>query len=89
MKEIRMCIACRKRREKKDLIRIVLDKNNHAIVDENHKYNSRGIYICNDLECINKLKKMKDITKVVKLKVTNEEISKLICELGENRFWIK
>ena len=86
MKEIRMCVACRKRNNKNDLMRIVVDENSHAILDENHKYNSRGIYICNDLECINKLKKMKDITKVIKLKVTKEEISKLICELGENRF---
>ena len=84
MKETRMCIACRKRNNKNELIRIVSDKNNHAIVDYTHKYNSRGIYICNDLECINKLKKMKDITKVVKIDVTNEEIYKLICELGEN-----
>lgn len=86
MKEIRMCVACRKRNNKNDLIRIVVDENSHAIIDETHKYNSRGIYICNDLECINKLKKMKDITKVIKLNVTKEEISKLICELGENRF---
>ena len=79
-----MCIACRKRNNKNELIRIVLDENNHAIIDHTYKYNSRGIYICNDLECINKLKKMKDITKVIKINVTKEEIYKLICELGEN-----
>lgn len=86
MKETRMCIACRKRDQKNNLIRIVLDENSNAIIDYGHKYNSRGIYLCNDLQCINKLNKMKDITKVIKLNITKEEISKLICELGENKF---
>lgn len=86
MKNTRMCIACRKRRQKSEFIRIVADDMSSAIVDMGHKINSRGIYICKDLDCINKLKKMKDITRVIKIKVTKEEMDKLICELGENGF---
>ena len=86
MKEIRMCIACRHRGNKQDFLRIVCDKDSHPVLDETYKYNSRAIYICKNIECINKLKKMKDISKVVKLKVSHEEFNKLICELGENIF---
>ena len=82
MKNIRMCIACRARKEKNTLLRIVA-KDNKAVIDESGKLNSRGMYICNEEACINKLLKAKDITKCIKIDATMESMKELLKNLGE------
>ena len=60
---MRLCIACRQMKPKKELIRIV--KNGEEIkLDKTGKANGRGAYICNDKECISKLKKQKLLNRV-------------------------
>lgn len=55
---MRTCIACRTVKPKRELIRIV--KNGTEIsLDRTGKKNGRGAYICDDIECLNKLKKGK------------------------------
>ena len=82
MKNIRTCIACRAKRQKEELLRIVA-KENVAVIDEAQKENTRGMYICKDKSCINKLLKVKDITKCVKIKATGDSIKELLKNLGE------
>lgn len=53
----RCCIACRKRNLKSNLIRIVND-NGQAKVDDSQKINTRGMYICRDEKCIDKVLKI-------------------------------
>lgn len=84
MIKTRMCISCRKRFQKGSLNRIVVDKMGNAIIDVTHKYNARGVYICKSKDCIDRLQKMKDVSKVLKIKVTKEEFLKVLGELGEN-----
>jgi predicted RNA-binding protein YlxR (DUF448 family) len=60
---MRLCIACRQMKPKKELIRIV--KNGEEIkLDKTGKANGRGAYICNDKECIAKLRKQKLLNRV-------------------------
>lgn len=55
---MRTCIACRAVKPKRELIRIV--KNGTEIsLDRTGKMDGRGAYICDDAECLNKLKKGK------------------------------
>jgi len=82
MKNIRTCIACRTRKQKEELLRIVA-KDNMAVIDETGKANTRGMYICKDKTCINKLLKAKDITKCVKIQATGDSIKELLKNLGE------
>jgi len=82
MKNIRTCIACRTKKEKSKLIRIV-EKNGIAFLDDTKKENARGIYICEDKACINKLLKAKDITKCIKIDVSQDSIKELLKNLGE------
>lgn len=88
MSPTRCCIACRKRNEKKNLIRIVADQEGNAIYDKVQKENSRGIYLCRDLKCIEMMKKyiLKNKFKV-KISVKQESflqlMSKMESELGE------
>ena len=68
---IRTCIACRTAKPKKELIRIV--KSGEEIsLDKTGRKNGRGAYICNDIECFNKLKKQKSLNKVFSCAVDDE-----------------
>jgi len=82
MIKIRTCIACRSKKHKEELLRIV-SKNGLAVLDEKQKVNARGIYICNDKTCISKLLKAKDITKCIKVDASKESIMELLRNLGE------
>ena len=82
MKNIRTCIACRAKKEKHELLRIVA-KQNQAILDKTQKENARGIYLCEDKACINKLLKAKDISKCIKIDVTMDSMKELLRNLGE------
>ena len=82
MKCQRMCIACRNKTGKDKLIRIV-NMDGQAKIDENQKYNARGIYICNNIECIKKLLKMKNINKVIKNDITHDSLKRLLVEMED------
>lgn len=82
MKNTRTCIACRAKRQKEELLRIVA-KESVAVIDDEQKENTRGMYICKENACINKLLKAKDITRCVKIKATGDSIKELLKNLGE------
>jgi len=82
MIKIRTCIACRNKKHKEELLRIVA-QNGNAVLDNNQKMNTRGIYICNEKTCISKLLKAKDITKCIKIDASKESIVELLRNLGE------
>ncbi len=67
----RMCVCCRNMKDKKNLLRIVKNKENQLFVDLTGKANGRGAYICDDKECIEKLKKQKILNKVFKIQVSD------------------
>ena len=59
---VRMCLSCRKRDNKKNLLRIVKvkgEKESEIKVDTKQKLAGRGVYLCYDLSCLKKLKKIK------------------------------
>ena len=82
MIKTRMCIACRNKKSKSELLRIV-SENGNAILDVTHKMNTRGIYVCNEISCISKLLKAKDITKCIKIDASKESVIELLRNLGE------
>ena len=74
-----MCIACRQMKDKRELLRIVKDKENNISIDKTGKKNGRGAYICKDKECLAKLKKQKLLNKAFKTNIS-EDVYKLIEE---------
>ena len=82
MKCIRTCIACRKKDDKKNLIRII-SENGEAVIDKIQKANTRGIYMCNNKECIEKLLKVKNINKIIKINVSEDDLKKLLVEMED------
>ncbi len=78
----RTCIACRKKGNKEEYIRIV-SASGEPVIDENGKINSRGIYICNNKECISKLLKSKNLSKIIKIDLTENKLKEALAKMGE------
>ena len=55
----RTCMGCNQKKDKKDLIRIVKNKENEISIDKTGKQEGRGAYICNNVECLDKVIKTK------------------------------
>lgn len=73
----RTCIGCNEIKLKKDLIRIVKDKESNISIDKNGKANGRGAYICNNIECLEKAIKTKRLEKSFETKINEEIYDKL------------
>lgn len=73
---MRMCIACKTMKPKKELIRVV-KSGEEIFLDKTGKANGRGAYVCNDGECIKKLKKQKLINRAFGLAVEQEVYDKI------------
>lgn len=81
MEVIRTCIACRQPKDKKDLVRIVKDKEGNISVDPTGKKNGRGAYVCANRECFEKLKKSKLLNKAFKCNVQQEVYDELEAKI--------
>ena len=68
---LRMCIACRQLFEKKEMLRIVRS-DEKIFLDFTSKASGRGAYICDNPDCVKKLKKQKLLNKVFSLSVDDE-----------------
>lgn len=58
---VRMCVLCRKRRYKEELIRLALDSDKMIVVDLKGGMPGRGAYVCP--ECVGNLKWGKALVK--------------------------
>ena len=70
-----MCIVCREHSDKKELLRIVKNKEGQIFVDKQGKANGRGAYICKSMECLNKLKKSRGLNRAFKCEVGDDVYS--------------
>ena len=70
-----MCIVCRAHSDKKELLRIVKNKEGQIFVDKQGKANGRGAYICKSMECLNKLKKSRGLNRAFKCEVGDDVYS--------------
>lgn len=76
-KETRTCISCRKKDNKKNLIRIVNTEEKGVIIDINQNIKSRGAYICNSEACFNKLIKSNGLSRALKANISKEKYKEL------------
>jgi len=73
----RTCMGCNSKKDKKDLIRIVKNKNNEISIDKTGKQDGRGAYICNNEQCLEKAIKTKRIERTLGIKISEEVYSNL------------
>ena len=68
----RTCMGCNSKGDKKNFIRIVKNKQNEISIDRTGKQEGRGAYICDNIECLEKLMKSKRLEKVFEMKISEE-----------------
>lgn len=85
MKKIpyRMCIVTREKYPKRELIRIVRDKDGNVSVDETGKLNGRGVYLKKDSEVLAKAKKSKIIDRQLEITIPDSIYEELESSIGK------
>ena len=73
----RTCMGCNVKKPKKEFIRIVKTKDGEIDIDRTGKIQGRGAYICDNIECLEKLIKSKRLEKVFETKISEEIYEKL------------
>ena len=68
----RTCMGCNLQKDKKELIRIVKNKEGIISIDKTRKAPGRGAYICDDIKCLQKAIKSKRLDKVFETKISDE-----------------
>lgn len=68
----RKCIVCGKLSDKKDLLRIVKNKEEGILIDESGKVNGRGAYVCKNEECIKGLRRTNKLNQAFKMKIEDD-----------------
>ena len=74
---MRMCIACREGKPKRELIRIVRNKEGEVSVDVSGKAAGRGAYICPSIECLERAYKTKALARALECQMTEQMFSEL------------
>ena len=69
---LRMCTGCMEMKPKKELIRVVRNKEGEVSIDLLGKKPGRGAYICNDAECLEKAIKSKRLERNLETKFTDD-----------------
>ena len=78
---MRSCVVTLEKLEKKELIRIVRNKENQVFIDPTGKANGRGAYLKKDLDVINRAQKNKILDRRLEVQVPDsiyEELRSMI-----------
>lgn len=81
----RMCTGCMEMKPKKELIRVVKNKDGEVSVDLIGKQPGRGAYICKSVECLEKAFKTKRLEKNLEIKLDDAIYAKLREEISYER----
>lgn len=68
----RKCVVCSDHKNKKELLRIVRDKDGNIFIDESGKANGRGAYICTSKACLDTAIKKKSLNHSLKMNIPEE-----------------
>lgn len=74
---LRTCMGCNEKKPKKELVRIVKNKDGEIFIDRTGKADGRGAYICDSIECLEKVIKTKRVEKVLESKISEEVYNNL------------
>ena len=74
---VRMCVACRQGKPKKELIRIVRNKEGGVGVDLTGKAQGRGAYLCPSVDCLEKAIKSRALQRALECELTEEMASEI------------
>lgn len=79
---LRVCVACKQKKPKEELIRLVRVPEGKIELDPTGKKLGRGAYLCQESECIKKAIKTKRLEKTLK-KPISQDIIYLLNQLNQ------
>ena len=77
----RMCTGCIEMKPKKELIRVVRNKEGEVSLDLTGKKPGRGAYLCRNIQCLEKSFKTKRLERNLETKISEEICNKLKEEI--------
>ena len=80
---MRKCIGCNQMKDKRELVRIVKNKDGDISVDLTGKANGRGAYICKSEECLKKARKASRLERAFSAQISPEVYDKLQEEIRD------
>ena len=86
MKKIpmRMCVACREMRAKKDLMRVVRTGEGVLELDRTGKLNGRGAYLCRSSACLERALKTRALERALEAPMNDSLKAALQTEIERN-----
>ena len=78
---LRMCTGCKVHKPKKELIRVVKAPDGEISIDFHGKKSGRGAYVCNDISCLEKVIKTRQLERAFSCAIPAEIVEKLREEL--------
>ena len=68
----RTCMGCNEKKDKNELIRIVKSKDDKISIDKTGKQEGRGAYICDNIDCLEKLIKSKRLERIFNMRISEK-----------------
>ena len=81
---MRSCCGCKEKKPKRELVRIVRSPEGEVSFDITGRKAGRGVYICNDLACLNKAKKSRALSRALECEIPDEVYEKLEGEMKKD-----
>ena len=81
---MRRCNGCNEQKPKNELIRIVRSPEGEISLDLKGKVSGRGAYICNDLECLRKVRKSRRIDRTFEMTIPDTVYDSLEEQIKNN-----
>ena len=80
---LRRCTGCGEMKSKKELIRVVHNKEGEVSLDRTGKKAGRGAYICPNPDCLQKARKSRGLERALSRRIPEEIYDHMEEELGE------
>lgn len=80
---MRSCVGCRSSLPKRDLIRVVREPSGTIDLDLTGKRSGRGVYLCPNKECLDKVIKGRQLERALQTKIDPEIVERLQRVLHE------
>ena len=81
---IRQCLGCREHFEKRSLIRVVKSPVGDISLDFTGKKPGRGAYLCNNINCLNRVIKSKALSRAFETAIADDIYETLKNEMEGN-----
>lgn len=80
---MRMCLGCNEMKPKRELIRVVHQKDGTILLDATGKQSGRGAYICPKQECLRAARKARRLEKAFSCRISEEIYDALEASMQE------